>query len=233
MAGTRAAIALRVAIALAYPWLAHAANARGDGTLAALALGDIALILLLGPLLRGRAWAWLVAGGLAVVLWAWSTHPLATLPLLAPPVLFLGWAAWLFGRTLRRGRVPLITRLVAPLYGTTPDGLSPDLRGYTGGLTRAWAVLLGMLALANLVLALVSVPGGLLHRLGLPSPWPVAGVQGSLFANLLVYGVVGGFFLAEYAIRKRRFPQRPYRDLPEFLHRLAGLGPAFWRDLLR
>jgi hypothetical protein len=233
MVGTRAAILLRVALALVYPWLAHAANARGDGTLAALALGDIALIVLLGPLLRARAWAWLLAVALAVALWWWSSHPLATLPLLAPPVLFLGWAAWLFARSLRAPRLPLITRLVAPLYGTTPDRLAPPLRRYTQGLTLAWAVLLGLLALVNGVLALVSVPGGLLHRLGLPSPWAVAGVQGSLFANLLVYGVVGGFFLLEYAIRKRRFPERPYRDLPEFLRRLAGFGPAFWRDLLR
>jgi hypothetical protein len=233
MAGPRAAIALRVGLALAYPWLAHAANARGDGALASLALADIALIVLLGPLLRPRAWAWGLAAVLAAALWAWSSHRLATLPLLAPPVVFLGWAAWLFARSLRAPRVPLITKLVAPLYGKTPERLAPALRDYTTGLTRAWAALLGVLALANLVLALVAVPGGVLHRLGLPSPWPVAGVQGSLFANLLVYGVVGGFFLAEYAVRKRRFPERPYRDLPEFLRRLAGFGPAFWRDLLR
>ena len=44
---------------------------------------------------------------------------------------------------------------------------------------------------------------------------------------------VGGFFVGEYFMRGRWFPQRPYRNLPDFLHRLARLGPVFWRDLLR
>jgi len=43
---------LRVALALAYPLLAHVASARQDATLAAVALADIALIVLLEPLLQ-------------------------------------------------------------------------------------------------------------------------------------------------------------------------------------
>lgn len=229
----RVAVALRVGLAVAYPWLAHAANARDDGVLAALALGDIALIVLLGPLLRRRAWAWLVLALAAALLWRLAHGPLATLPLLAPPVLFLGLAAWMFARSLRRGRVPLITRVVAQLYACTPATLDPALLRYTHALTAAWALLLSLLCLANLALALFSVPGGLLARLGVHSPLAVADVHGSLFANLLVYGVVGGFFLGEYAWRRRRFPQRPYRNLPDFLRRLAALGPAFWRDAPR
>jgi uncharacterized membrane protein len=229
----RAAVALRVGLAVAYPWLAHAANARGDGLLAALALGDIALIVLLGPLLRPRAWAWAALAACVALLWALahSAHP--TLPLLLPPVLFLGLAAWVFARSLLPGRVPLIARIVAPLYGSAPADLAPALRRYTRGLTAAWALLLAGLGLANLALALFSVPGGLLARLGLQPPLAVPAVHGSLFANLLVYAVVAGFFLGEYAWRRRRFPQRPYRDLPDFLRRLAALGPGFWRDALR
>jgi len=52
-------------------------------------------------------------------------------------------------------------------------------------------------------------------------------------ANVLGYGVIGGFFVGEYLLRGRWFPQRPYRNLPDFLHQLARLGPVFWRDLLR
>lgn len=229
----RAAVALRIGLAFAYPWIAHAANARDDGLLAAIALGDIALIVLLGPLLRGRAWAWILLAACGALLWRLAQGPLATLPLLLPPVLFVGWVAWVFARSLRRGRVPLITRVVAPLYDSTPAMLAPDLRRYTHGLTAAWALLLSLLCLANLALALLSVPGGLLARLGVPPPLAVPGVHGSLFANLLVYAVVGGFFLGEYAWRRRVFPQRPYRDLPDFLRRLAALGPVFWRDALR
>jgi uncharacterized membrane protein len=229
----RAAVALRIGLAFAYPWLAHAANAREDGVLAAIALGDIALIVLLGPLLRRRAWAWGLLAVLVALLWRLAHSPLATLPLLLPPVLFVGWVAWVFARSLRPGRVPLITRIVAPLYGCTPATLDPALQRYTHGLTAAWAMLLSMLCLANLALALFSVPGGLLARLGVQPPLAVPDALGSLFANLLVYGVVGAFFLGEYAWRRRRFPQRPYRNLPDFLRRLAALGPAFWRDVLR
>jgi hypothetical protein len=229
----RAAVALRVGLAVAYPWIAHAANARDDGLLAAMALGDIALIVLLGPLLRLRPWAWALLAVVAALLWRLAAGPLATLPLLFPPVLFVGWVAWVFARSLRRGRVPLITRVVAPLYGCTPATLDPALRRYTYGLTAAWALLLSLLCLANLALALLAVPGGLLARLGAQPPLAVPDAHGSLFANLLVYGVVGGFFLGEYAWRSRRFPLRPYRNLPDFLRRLAALGPAFWRDLLR
>jgi hypothetical protein len=228
----RAAVALRILLAVAYPFLAHAANARDDGMLAALALGDIAVIVLLGPLLRRSvsAWALLLVIGACLAWLAGTRH--ALLPLLAPPVLFVGWAAWLFARSLRAGRVPLLTRLVAPLHGRTVTTLDPALRTYTRGLTIAWAALLGTLCAVNLVLALCAVPDGLLARLGWPSPLAVADVRGSLFANLLVYGVIGGFFMLEYLWRKRRFPRRPYRDFPDFLRQLVALGPRFWRELL-
>lgn len=228
-----AALALRTALAVAYPFLAHAANARGDGTLAAIALGDLAAVLLVGPLLRRAAWAWgLVA--LLVPLLAWlATTPHATMPLLAPPVVFLALAAWLFARTLRRGRVPLLVRVASALHDVPPPALDPALVRYTRGLTGFWAALLSALALVNLVLAVFAVPEGLLARLGHPTPLPVADALGSLFANLLVHAVVGASFLLEYAWRRHRFPAEPYRDLPDFLRRVAALGPAFWRDVVR
>ncbi len=34
-----------------------------------------------------------------------------------------------------------------------------------------------------------------------------------------------------YVYRKRRFPDRPYRNLPDFPRRMAALGPGFWRTL--
>ena len=231
MAG--AALALRTALALAYPLLAHAANLRGDGVLAAIALLDLAAVVLVGPLLRGsmRAWASIA---LLVPLLAWlSRSPHATLPLLAPPVAFLALAGWLFARTLLPGRTPLITRMACALHGTTLAGLPPAEARYTRALTGVWGALLFALCLVNLALALFSVPEGLLARLGHPAPLRIGNAGGSLFANLLVHGVVGGAFLLEYAWRRHRFPARPYRDLPDFLRRMAALGPAFWRDVVR
>ena len=63
-----AAWAVRVALLVAYPVLAHLASTRGDGRFAALALLDLALLGLVEPLLRPRAWAWLALAAAAVAL---------------------------------------------------------------------------------------------------------------------------------------------------------------------
>jgi len=222
----------RLALVLAYPLLAHLAGARHDGALAALALADLALVVLLMPLLHGRAWAWALAAVIGAGLWRLAGSGHALLPLLLVPAAVIAFVGYGFGRTLRAGRVPLITRIVAAMDGIAPAQLAPDLQAYTRALTRAWATLLGTLAAANLVLALLVVPQGVLAGLGLAPPVAVDERTWSLVANGLNYGIVGAFFLVEFALRKRRFPGR-YRHFLHFLQRMAGLGPAFWRDVFR
>lgn len=226
------ALPLEVLLVVAYPVLAHLAGARG-GPWAALALADLALLLLLRPLLHRRWWAL----GLLALLLAWLAAAAGSawleLLLLAPPVLFTGWLAWWFARSLRAGHAPLVERIVVALYAQAGWPVPPGLPGYARRLTAAWAALLAFLALANALLALCAVPGGVLHAFGV-EPWvAVPHAAWSWFANLLNYGVVGGFMLAEFQYRKRRFPQRPYRNAFEFARRMAALGPAFWRGLLR
>jgi uncharacterized membrane protein len=229
---SRLAPAVQLALAVAYPFLAHAASVRGSGVLAACALGTIALMVLADGLLRGRAGAWLALVAVAAVL-AWlagSRHALT--PLLLVPVAFVGMIAWWFGRTLRAGRTPLIARIVSAIDGVPPAQLEPGLRAYARNLTLAWALLLALLGLCNLVLAAIAVPRGLLTEIGITPPLSVTEEQWSWCANWLNYGLVGGFFLLEFAWRKRRFPGR-YRSFFDFLMRLSRLGPAFWRGLLR
>lgn len=229
---SRLAPVVRLALALAYPFLAHAASARGSGALAACALATIVLMVLAEGLLRGRAGAWLaLAAALAALAWLANSHH-ALMPLLLVPVAFIGMIAWWFGRTLWAGRVPLITRIVSALDGAPPERLEPALQRYARGLTLAWTLVLALLALCNLALAAVAVPRGLLAGFGVATPFSVTEAQWSWFANWLNYGLVGGFFLLEFAWRKRRFPGR-YRSLFDFLARMSRLGPAFWRDLLR
>lgn len=219
--------------ALAYPPLAYWASRDGSGFAAALALGDLGLVFLIAPLLQGRGWAWAtataLAAGLAVAAGSEGTQAL----LLVPPVLFLGLLAWLFGRTLHRARVPLITRIVAALHERPARELPDDLLRYTRRLTAAWALLLALLAVLNGGLAFAEVPGGVLARLGHPPAWGIAREHGALLANLANYGVVGGFFVGEYLVRGRVFAERPYRDFFDFLHRMGRLGPAFWRGVFR
>lgn len=224
--------AARVGLALAYPFLAHAASVRDSGALAAAALGTIVLMVLAEGLLHGRARAWLALAACVAALVALARSAHAQLPLLLVPVAFIALVAFWFGRSLVAGRVPLITRIVAALDRQPPGELAPGLRRYTRRLTLAWAVVLSLLAACNLVLALLAVPGGLLASLGIAVPLAVSEAQWSWFANGANYGLVGGFFFAEYLYRKRRFPGR-YRSFLDFLRRMAGLGPAFWRDLLR
>lgn len=223
--------ALRLLLAVAYPLLAHWASVDGSGVVALLALVDLAMIVLLQPLARPRGWAWLLLGAIGVGLWALHGSKIPALLLLAPPVVFTALLSWWFGRSLRARRVPLISRIVSGLEGCEPPALKPELKRYTRRLTAIWAALLAGLALANAVLALIAVPDGVLARLGHPPLLAVSQDTWSWFANLLNYGIVGGFFLAEYVYRKRRFPDRPYRNLPEFMQRLAALGPGFWRTL--
>jgi uncharacterized membrane protein len=220
-------------LAVAYPLLAHLAAAREDRVLATLAMADMVLLLLIEPMAHRRAWAWALLAAAAAALGWLARTDYAMLLLLAPPVVFTGLLAWWFGRSLRAGRSALITRIVTALYRQAGAPVGEALLRYTRRLTAAWAALLALLTLINLALAMIAVPDGLLYRLGTPPPLAISNAQWSLFANLLNYGIVGGFFVGEYVYRKRVFTQRPYRNLPDFLRQMARLGPAFWRDLLR
>ncbi|MGH8077662.1 MAG: hypothetical protein ACREPE_10100, partial [Lysobacter sp.] len=59
----------RVVLAIAYPFLAHWASHRGGGPAAAFALFDLALIVLLLPLVQRRGWAWALLALIAAALW--------------------------------------------------------------------------------------------------------------------------------------------------------------------
>lgn len=226
-------MALRLLLAIAYPVFAHLASARADGGWAAIAMADIVLLFLLEPLLKRRLWALGVVALCLLALWWVSNSRYALMPLLAPPVVFIALAAWLFGRTLVGGRVPLITRIVEGLYAQAQMPMTPALHRYTRQLTVAWAWMLSVLALANLALALCAVPSGVLAQLGYVPSLSVTDEQWSLFANVLNYGIVGLFFFIEYQLRIRRFQHRPYRNAWQFVTQMGRLGPRFWNELLR
>lgn len=222
----------RAALAATYPFLAHAASVRADGWLAALAGADIALILLLPMLARGRAQAWIaLAAAFAALAWLAQSR-YALLPPLLVPVLFVALVAWGFARTLRRGHVPLISRIVAALEGREAARLDPEIARYTRSLTVLWAVVLSALAGVNLVLASLAVPRGLLATFGIATPWPVSEAQWSWCANGATYGLVGGLLVCEFLYRSRRFPGR-YHGPMDFAKRMAALGPGFWNGLFR
>lgn len=224
-------VAVRVALAIGYPLLAHWASLQDRSDIAVLALVDLSLIVLLMPLAQRRPWAWALLALTLLGLWSIRTTAYPQIMLLAPPVLFTAVLAWWFGRSLLPPRLPLISRIVAGLEQCEPAQLGPELQRYTRRLTAGWAVLLAFLAVANTVLGLIAVPDGLLIRLGHPPVLEVSQEAWSWFANLLNHGIVGGFFVGEYLVRHRIFPDRPYRNFVDFLRRLGALGPHFWREL--
>lgn len=215
MARGMAAAWPRIVLMVAYPLIAHAAAATGNGWLAALAAFDIALVVLLEALVQPRAGAWLLLAGLASALVWLAQTPHALLPLLLAPPVFVGMVAWAFARTLRAGRIPLVGRIAGAIDGIPWQRMEPEVRRYTRQVTWAWAVLLGVLACADLAFAVLAPP-----------------LQWSWFANIGDYLVIGGFMLCEFGYRRLRFPRRG-PGLGGFLRRMATLGPAFWREALR
>lgn len=214
-------------LALAFPLLAHAAAATGASAPAVAALACL-LLLLCWPL-HARPGVFVAALAACAALLAWLASRDRAAPLLLfPPVVLTAVFGLYFARSLRTGRMALIERIVRALHGdATP---APEVLAYARRVTWFWTVLLIGLAAINLVLAALATPGGWLLALGLTPPIAVSDAQWSLFANLLNYLIIAAAFVAEYAWRRHRFPQQPYRDFADFLGRVARLGPAFWRQ---
>lgn len=218
---------------MAYLPLAHYAGTRHSPTLAVLALGDLALLVLIEGLLRRRLAAWLAMAATVLALIALARSRYALTPLLLVPSVFTAMIGWWFARSLGPGREPLIAKVVGALYAQGGIPLTPRHRSYTRQLTLAWALLLALMTLVNLTLALIAVPDGVLAQFGIVAPVTVTNAQWSWIANVANYGVLVGFMLVEFQLRKRVFPVRPYRNALDFARRMAALGPVFWRDFFR
>lgn len=215
---------LNILLALAYPVIAHVAVARESVDLTVVALGVLAAVMLLPSLFRGRIAAWIAVPVVVACCW-WVAHTaLPVLPLYAAPVLVPAFLAWAFGHTLLSGRTPLIAQLVRALHAPGEEPPS-GVWAYARKLTLAWTILFIVLASSNFVLALLAEPDGLLLASGIQPPLTVPQEWWSLFANLIGYLVVAAFFTIEYAYRRYRFPQQPYRNMFDFIRRTFAALP--------
>lgn len=218
---------LPIALALAFPLLAHASALTASLQLASAAVACL-LVLVCLPLRARPALALgaFAAGSALLAVLYRSGH--AHLPLMLPPVLFNLAIGLYFARSLAPGRMPLIERIVRAL--NNGEVHHPEVPAYARAWTRAWAVILLALAAINAALALLAEPKGILLGLGMVPPLSVPLELWSLFANLLNYLIVAAVFVGEYAYRRRRFPHSDYGGFVGFLKRVGGLGPAFWRS---
>lgn len=95
---------------------------------------------------------------------------------------------WYFGRTLARGREPIITRYARSVHGT----LRPGMDLFTRKLTIAWCVFFAAQLIAS----------ALLFGLASLSAW-------SLFVNLLNLPLLALMFAGQFVYRMVRHPDYP------------------------
>src|SRR5262245_36871967 len=212
-------------LAFGYPLLAHAAIASDSLALTIGAVAMLGLVMLLPGLVRGGVGAWLGLPMLALACWWMSTTTVPVLPLFVAPVLVPAFMAWVFGHTLSPDRTPLIEQLIRALHAQSEQAPDPDVWPYARRLTLAWTLLFVAIASLNFLLALLAEPDGVLLSAGVRPPWTVPLEWWSVFANLLGYVLVAVFFLIEYAYRRRRFPQQPYRNMFDFIRRMLAALP--------
>jgi len=216
------------ALSFAYPVLAHFAVARNSAGLTIAALTLLAAISLLPGLARGAPAAWLAVPIVGAVCWWLNGIDQPLLPLYLPPIIVPAFLAYVFGMTLRPGRTPLISQMIRLLQ---PPGEEPEpaVWSYARRLTATWTALFVALAIFNLLLAALAEPDGLLRASGIDPGLAVSHELWSLFTNLIEYLLVAAFFAIEYAYRRQKFPRQPYRNMFDFLRRMAAAMPRLIR----
>jgi uncharacterized membrane protein len=118
------------------------------------------------------------------------------LPPIAVPLVLL----FIFGRTLTKGKEPLITAI-----GETARGpLSQSMRHYTRRLTQLWCMV--FIAMASWAFIL---------------PWLKDPTLWSWFTNVINYGLVGVLFLGEFVVRTKLFPDHDHPGFLDYLRIIA------------
>jgi uncharacterized membrane protein len=215
--------------AIAYIVLLGAAWLTGNVWLDALAALALLSLFLLGALRRREPLAWglwlLVAAALALL----GARGNGSVAIDALPLMVNAMLCALFARTLRRGRQPLVARVIGVLEGPTRLALS-RVAGYARGLTLAWALLLGAQA-ALLAFLAACAPDGALAAFGIAPPSLFSGAGWRAYLHFGSYALVPAFFGVEYAFRRWYLRHIPHAPLPRFMAQLARRWPSLLRSL--
>lgn len=172
------------------------------------------LILALGLLYAGIQQRKLVRYGLAGValgaatFWIDTQFTRAIAPVWAAFV-YIG-LAWLFGRTLRPGVVPLIERFARLEH---PEGVPADLLPYARRVNWIWTLFFVGLAVATVLMAAVTSTETL-----------------SLFTNIISWVLIVLLHLSEHCYRMWwRFPSLTHRNPLKVVLSIARGGPQLLR----
>ncbi|MDR9437177.1 MAG: ketosynthase [Thiohalophilus sp.] len=188
-------------LVIVYPVAVHYGVVTGHFLPAILALAVLAAVLA-GWRAQGFRYLPALLVAAAISLFGWTLQDRFEL-LIWPPLLIYFGLATVFALSLLPGHEPLVTRFARLLDGE-PD---PAVRRYTRNVTLAWVLFLSLLGVISVLLVCCA-----------SRQW------WSLFTNLLGYLLVLLFFLAEFVLRRRRFPQRARYSFIGFMRAMARLG---------
>lgn len=195
---------------------------------AALLLLALGVGLLRRPSIAGAA-LWLLA---VLLLMLPALTGRLQLALAGLPILILLAMAWVFARTLARGREPLIARCIRVIEGDGRLAL-PGVERYARGVTRYWAIVLGAQALILASLLVFARPGGLLDAFGVDSPLTLPRNALAWYPQAGCWAVLIIAFAAEYAFRRWHMRDVPHPPLKRFLSRLIRRWPQLIQDEVR
>jgi len=181
---------------VSYPLLVHLSILIDRPKLQAASIICFCAGLLYQPLSHSRPGAWLLllfASVVAILLAYWGS---ALWFLYLPPVLLPLMMLIIFGRSLRRGRLPLVTAIGEAARGP----LSPAMRHYTRRVTQTWCLVFVYMSLVALIL-----------------PWMGHEALWSWLSNVINYVLVIGLIIGEFILRKWLFPDHDHPGFFEFL----------------
>jgi len=185
--------ALIVLACVAYQYLVHSSVSNAQTGLFHVMLLWLPLVALAGWILvRSRnkpLWlAALLAAGMVIYLMEHQERlGLAAVSGISHATAYL-FLLWYFGRTLARGREPIITRFARSVHGALP----PDMELFTRKLTIAWCVFFAAQVIAS----------ALLFAFAPLNAW-------SLFINLLNLPLLAIMFAGQFVYRMVRHPNFP------------------------
>jgi uncharacterized membrane protein len=138
----------------------------------------------------------------------------------ALPALIAALVAWIFARSLYRGRTPLIGRAIAAVDGAAQLD-DPAVARYARRLTWVWAVYQTVLAAIAMLLA--ARAAGSLNL-------PVQDLNPRWFGAIVLPLAVATLFLGEFVARRWLLPQAPRHRLVAFVRDLIRVWPSLLGD---
>lgn len=196
-------VLIRLLALLAYPLLVAVAMLLDQAAIRALGL-PLLVVAAVGPWPGDRHGRLLILASLAMAVVVLAIPVLALWP---PGLICVAAATW-FGLSLRQGRQPMIERFARAVQAHRGDPLPPDSLAWLRAWTWVWTIQLAVLGSFALLLA--------------------ARDQAALWlvwVSLVIPGFALISLIAEYWLRRLRFPEDDHWTLAQFLGSLARIRP--------